>query len=529
MVTEITTDENLILNKIQNVNEKNTINGNRRTHIKNTFSVCPECLRIVDAEVFAEAKKVFIEKSCPEHGYFRDVYWGDAGLYEKFDKWHVSGEGVSNPMVTGVSHPLECGLCGKHKTGTILANIDVTNRCNMNCSVCFANAKKSGFIYEPDTEQIKDMLLMLRNEKPVPCYAVQFSGGEPTVRDDLPELIAMAKELDFLHIQIATNGVRIAKDPEFAGKLREAGLHTVYLSFDGVGEEPYRKMRGFNAFPVKNAAINNCREAGLTSVTLVPTLEKGVSDHQLGDIINFASERLDVVKGVNFQPVSFTGRIDQTEREEKRITIPDFIALVEEQTDGAICRDDWYPIPSVVSVSKFVEAMFNKPVFEFTMHPHCGAATYVFKEGNRMIPITRFVDVDGLLEYLDEVTLQMNNSTSGLKKAALTSVALHEISGFIDKDLAPDSIDVTKLLMDFFKKGTAEALRPFHRNSLFLGAMHFQDPYNLDLERVQRGGIHYATPDGRVIPFCAYNTLHRQKVESKFSKPYNPQEIEFRY
>ncbi|MDN5309263.1 MAG: 7,8-dihydro-6-hydroxymethylpterin dimethyltransferase [Methanolobus sp.] len=521
MVYGMEINDGLKSSELRSITEGNGVKKEYMRLIKCTLSICPECLTKIEARVFTEDGKVFIEKKCPSHGIFKDMYWSDAELYEKFEAYHVLGKGVSNPLVMGTDHFLDCGLCHNHETSTILANIDVTNRCNLNCPVCFANARKSGLIYEPDIEQIKKMLIMLKNEKPVPCYAVQFSGGEPTVRDDLPEIIGMAKDLDFQHLQIATNGVRLAQDVDFARTLRESGLHTVYLSFDGIGEEPYRKMRGFNAFPMKNTAIRNCREAGLTSVVLVPTLEKGVNDHQIGDILNFASERLDVVKGVNFQPVAFTGRIDQSERESKRLTIPDFLMLVEEQTGGNICRDDWYPIPVAVSVSRFMEAVFNRSMPEFSIHPHCGAATYVFKKGNELIPITRFVDVDGLLGHLDDMTAQINDARSQIKKAVLIRKALHEIPNFIDQKAAPLSIDVTKLIMEFFNKGTSEALRPFHRNSLFLGAMHFQDYYNFDYERVQRCGIHYATPDGRVIPFCAYNTIHRQKVEAKFSKPYN--------
>ncbi|MDK2826723.1 tetraether lipid synthase Tes [Methanomethylovorans sp.] len=520
MTSKCTTDCNLSINVVSKNSETDELNKKQRLHIKNTISLCPECLDKIPAEIFTEDGSVYLSKYCSNHGTFQDIYWSDFELYNKFCQSHVVGTGVLNPAIKSENHLLDCGLCEKHTTSTILANIDVTNRCNLNCPVCFANAKRSGFIYEPNEEQIQNMLLMLRNQKPVPCCAVQFSGGEPTVRDDLPELISMAKDLDFLHIQIATNGVRIAKDVEFAHKLRTAGLQTVYLSFDGIGEEPYHITRGFNAFPLKNAAINNCRTAGIASIVLVPTLIKEVNDHQVGNIINFASERLDVIKGVNFQPVAFTGRIDQTEREKKRITIPDFLLMTEEQTNGTICRDDWFSVPQSTSISRFIAAMLNKQVLQFTIHPHCGTVTYIFKDGDKLIPITRFVDVDGLFEYLDEISPQISNTNFQIKKAGLTSKALHKISSFIDQKTAPQSINVTKMIMDFFNKGTGEALKPFHRNSLFLGSMHFQDPYNFDIERVQRCGIHYATPDGRVIPFCAYNTIHRQEVEAKFSKPF---------
>ena len=508
--------------------EKPVINEQKqKVFIKHTYSICPECLKKIDAEVFTEAGKVLIEKSCPEHGTFRDIYWADLELYERFNQYHELGKGITNPTLQpctteqNLNSVFRCGLCSNHKTSTILANIDITNRCNLHCPVCFANAKASGYVYEPSMEQIRNMMLLLRNEKPVPCYAVQFSGGEPTVRKDLPEIISMAYELGFAHIQLATNGVKLAESVEYAKKLRDSGLNTVYLSFDGIGEAPYKKLRGFNAFPIKQNAIRNCRKAGLTSLTLVPTLEKGINDHQVGDIIRFASKELDIIKGINFQPVAFTGRINQAEREKRRITIPDLMKLVEEQTDGQICKEDWYPVPSVAPISRFITAMRNKEVPVFTIHPHCGAATYVYNDRGRLVPITNFVDIDGLLEFLDEVTPEIINTKSSIQKSLLVSKVLNKIPSFVAKDKGPKTLDILRLMINFFMKGTSESAKPFHRNSLFLGAMHFQDPYNLDLERVQRCGIHYATPDGRIIPFCSYNIAYRQEVESKFSKPYN--------
>ncbi|MBC7086289.1 MAG: radical SAM protein [Methanomethylovorans sp.] len=486
-----------------------------------TMSMCPECAKVLNAECIEQNGKIIIQKHCSEHGDFKDVYWSDANLYRKFERLAQSLSGISNFTASeNPNCPSDCGMCQFHKTSTLLGNIDVTNRCNMSCPVCFANAQKSGMLYEPDMDQILSMLSMLRNQQPVPCYAVQFSGGEPTVRSDLPKIISMAKDLGFVHIQIATNGVKIAKSIEYAKELKDAGLSTVYLSFDGIKEETYRIMRGFNALPMKQKAIKNCRQAGLTSITLVPTLKKGINDDQIGDIINLASQNMDVIKGINFQPVAFTGRIDNKDREKTRITISDLMLLVEEQTNGQICRDDWYPVSTVVPISRFVSAVHGRLVPEFTIHPHCGAATYIYKDGDRLIPITHFVDVEGLLELLNEVTEEIENTKYSTKKAILVSKTITKISSFIDKEKIPVSIDVTKLMLDFFKIGSAESAKPFHRNSLFLGAMHFQDLYNLDLKRVERCGIHYATPDGRVIPFCSYNILHRQDVESRFSKPY---------
>ena len=149
------------------------------------------------------------------------------------------GAGVSNPqnIAPPENCPSSCGLCNNHHSQTLLANIDLTNRCNLDCEFCFANARACGFVYEPDFDEIVKMLTLLRDQKPVPAPAVQFSGGEPTMRDDLAKIIRKAKEIGFPQVQIASNGVRLAKEPEYAQELKDAGLNTVYLHFDGVTPE----------------------------------------------------------------------------------------------------------------------------------------------------------------------------------------------------------------------------------------------------------------------------------------------------
>ena len=488
--------------------------------MRSTKSVCPECLAVIDASIVEENGKMILEKTCTKHGHFKDIYWSDPKQFRRFERYWHDGSGVMNPSGPDGNCPQSCGICTSHKTTTILANIDVTNRCNQACPVCFANASASGYLYEPTLSQIRAMMQMLRNEKPVPCPAVQFAGGEPTMREDIVEIVKMAREFNFTQVQMATNGIKLSRSVELCRQLNDAGLHTVYLQFDGVTEEPYIKNRGFNALPIKLKAIDNCRIGGLTSVSLVPTLAKGVNDMQVGDIIRFAVKNMDTVKGINFQPISFAGRINKEERMEKRITISDLFRLIDEQTEGAITADDFYPVPFVVPISHFVSAEEGIPNIEFTVHPHCGTGTYLYIENGKIIPITRFIDVEGLLEYIDELALNgdkwIGKSLGKIKRIGSLISALPR---YIDTSKAPKSIDVKKLFIDVLKEGTGEATKEFHRHTLFIGSMHFMDLYNMDLERIKRCGVHYATPDGRIIPFCTYNTIHRAQVEKKFSTP----------
>ncbi len=478
-------------------------------HIKNTKSICPECLKALEAEIYEEEGKVFIKKECPEHGSFQELYWSDYDQYQRAEEFRYEGEGIENPRTAKVKGcPLDCGICPEHKSHTALAIIDVTNRCNLKCPICFANAAAAGYVYEPTQEQVVGMLENLRATKPVPATALQFSGGEPTIRNDLFDLIRKAKEVGFRHVEVNTNGVRIAQDPEYPKQLKAAGVSTIYLQFDGLTPDVYKFIRGLDLLETKMKAIENLRAAGYDSLVLVVTLVKGVNDSQLGEIIRFAAKNFDVIRCINVQPVSLCGRLPQQDREKMRITIPDFMRLVEEQTGGDIKASDFYPVPVVVPVSKAVGALKDKRYVEFTAHPHCGMATFAMVEDGKLTPVTRYGNIEKFRNSLLKVLTDAQKGSKGKAKLRLIGSARHMKFSFLRKY-------VLRVLME----GDYKSLGDFARNMLMVSSMHFMDPYNFDLERVQRCVIHYAVPDGRIIPFCTMNSIHRPEVEKKLGVP----------
>jgi len=476
-------------------------------------SLCPVCLKAVDARIFQEGESVMIEKHCSEHGDFKDIYWSDASLYRRFmrfklESMNLDSSSGSSPD-TRPACPADCGLCENHRAHTLLGNIDVTNRCNLSCPICFADAGASS--PEPSLDDIRAMMKLLADEKPSPCYAVQFSGGEPTLRDDLPEMVSMARDMGFTQIQVASNGLILSKDAELCRRLVNAGLCTVYLQFDGVTEEPYAINRGRgDLLSVKLKAIENLRAAGLNSVVLVPTVVKGVNDGQLGDIVKFASEKVGIINGIVYQPVSFAGRIDAAERLAKRITIPDVLARLEEQTDGEITKKDFYPVSFVDPIARLIEKERGLAMPVFSAHPCCGAGTYVYSDGGRLIPITRFLDVEGLLEWIRLELADYDESTLGRLKRK--GMILRVLPKFIDNANAPADLNFKDMILAIFRSGTTDSLASFAKKSLFVGIMHFQDLYNLNLEKLPWCAIHYALPDGRLVPFCSYNTVHRSNA-----------------
>ncbi|MCL2134966.1 MAG: radical SAM protein [Candidatus Bathyarchaeota archaeon] len=478
-------------------------------NIKNTRSICPECLKVLDATIYEEDGKVFIKKTCPEHGLFNELYWSDYEHYVRAEKLRFDGEGLSNPQTEKKNEcPLDCGICPQHKSHTALAIIDVTNRCNLTCPVCFANATAAGYVYEPTKEQVYGMLENLRANKPVPATALQFSGGEPTIRKELPEFIRKAKELGFSHVEVNTNGLRISQSVEYAKELKDAGASTIYLQFDGLTSDVYKFIRGVDLLDIKMKAVENLRKAGLTSVVLVVTLVKGVNDHQLGDIINFAVKNFDVIRCINVQPVSLCGRLPQQDRENMRVTITDFMKNVEKQTNGVIKASDFYPVPTVAPIAKAIGALKDHRYIEFTAHPHCGMATYLLIEEGKIIPITQLANVDKFVATMSKVYELASKGNKTEAKLRLAGAMRHVKFGFL-----------RKYVLGVITKGDYQSLGDLQRKSILLASMHFMDPYNFDLERVEQCLIHYAVPDGRIIPFCTMNSIHRQEIEKKLGVP----------
>jgi len=475
-------------------------------------SICPVCLRRIPMRIYEEDGVIYLEKNCPEHGKFEDVYWGDAELYKWFYKnWYSAryvGSGVEEPL-TKIEKgcPYDCGLCPQHKTHTILGIIDVTNRCNMACPICFAYAGAANYVYEPTYEQIVEMIKLLRSNGPWACNSLQFSGGEPTLRDDLPDLIREARKAGMSHIEVNTNGLRLAEDIDYFRSLYEAGMNTLYLQFDGLREEIYKKLRGRgDLVPIKEKVLENARKIGLRSIVLVVTLAKDVNDRDLGDIIEYAVKNSDVVRCVNIQPISMAGRARKEEMRKLRITIPDAIRLIEEQTGRKILAEDWRPVNWPVPVAKGMEILKSRAYPEFTMHPMCGASTFIVVENGSYTPITRYVDVDKFADVF------WNIYYLGVKgRRTRAKAEILKLLPMIKSDL------VRGLIKDIVTKGSMEALAALMHRVVMIGIMHFQDVWNIDLDRVQRCAIHYATPDGKVRSFCTYNNLYRSEVEKRFS------------
>jgi hypothetical protein len=328
-------------------------------------------------------------------------------------------------------------------------------------------------------------------------------------------------------------------------------MDAVYLQFDATDDpEVWKKVRGVNLWPLKKKVIENCRKAGFYGVMLVPTVAKGVNDHQIGNILDFAKENSDVVSGVVFQPVSLCGRISFEELMDLRYTTSDLKIAINNHTNGAVKR--FYPIATTAKLTKLLAWFDDMPEFGMTSHQDCGFATIcIVNDNGEWEPIENFFDAEGLITWANKVYDQVHDRKVPKPTSLLGNVNLEDYGGlastigqFVD-DLTnlgykqmmkayffagilryvknPSKILKSKTYQSFaklvFAPNLASAANFLHTRNLMISAMHFQDAYNFDLNRVKRCLVHYGVidPDDptkvREVPFCAMNTVHRENIE----------------
>ncbi len=420
-------------------------------HLGVTRSVCPVCLKVLQAEKAADDTGIYLKKTCPEHGDFQTMIWeGNTLSYAAWGKENLSAEKPVHPENKGGDCPHQCGLCEEHERKGCCMLLEVTNRCNLRCPVCFASAGSKPQ-KEPTLDELDQQFdFLMQHGGP---FNIQLSGGEPTMRDDLPEIIRRGRAKGFTFFQLNTNGLRLAGETGYAQTLKAAGLNTVFLQFDGVTDDVYRSLRGRELMEIKEKAIENCSHAEL-GITLVPVIAPGVNNHQVGEILRFGLSHIPYVRGVHIQPISYFGRCDQ-KRPGVPITIPRILRLIEEQTGGDMQAAD-----------------FSGGGAE---NPYCS-----FHASYRVM--------DGKLKAMKKRSAGSCCHTSS-----------DDSRTFVERQwsFSAKTGEQTDAFDDF--------LIALHRETFAVSGMFFQDAWNMDLDRLKRCHICEIDPAYGMVPFCAYN------------------------
>jgi uncharacterized radical SAM superfamily Fe-S cluster-containing enzyme len=472
-----------------------------------TRSICPECKRVIDAQILLRDDRVIMRKRCPEHGWFEALVFGDAELYTWIQRFNKPGT-LPLRFATEVRDgcPLDCGLCPEHQQHTCLALIEVNSGCNLDCPLCFANSgthlAKTGF--ELTYEQVEFMLDRFVEAEGDP-EVVQFSGGEPTLHPRLLDFVELAQRKGISYVMINTNGIRIARDDRLLEGLARLRPH-VYLQFDGFDARTNTVLRGrAEVIEEKLRALDRLAAADVR-VVLVAAIERGVNEHEVGRIVEFGL-RHPAVFGVNFQP-AFRAQRHPDADPLSRITIPDVLRALQSQTAGLFRLDDFVPVPCCM--------------------PTCNFVTYAFVDADRVTPITRLVDVEAHLDYLknrtlpglsDELLRILERLWSSSAKVGADSAAedvRRAASAALPPTRAVERCDACRASLPL----AAHVPRDLARHVFMVNTRDFMDPWTFNVKNVMKCCVEFIVPDGRMIPFCAYNSVgYREQVTATLTRP----------
>jgi uncharacterized radical SAM superfamily Fe-S cluster-containing enzyme len=301
---------------------------------------------------------------------------------------------------------------------------------------------------------------------------VQLTGGEPTMRADLAQIIYFARARGFWGVEVNTNGLVISKDREYLQDLVAHGLTGIYLQFDGVTPDVYQKIRGVDLLDVKLKAVENCRAEGV-QVVLAMTIVSGINDHQIGEVLDYALANSDVIAGVALQPAFTSGRFDAKRVEP--LSMGDVIFMLESQTDGLIKAADIWPLGC--------------------SHPLCDTGTFL-------------VETTPLSSPRSGVAAgERSERNAGDPSSPNNHTALHAKYTPVTRDLTaeqylalynPNSPQGSVFLDILAKQGRPTA------NGLSVIIMNYMDAYTADLERMEECSMFVTMPNGALIPFCSY-------------------------
>lgn len=448
------------------------------TYYDFTISLCPTCLRRVDAKIVFEDDNVYMFKNCPEHGFSKVLIATDVEYYKNIRNYNKPSE---TPLrfntKTHYGCPYDCGLCVDHEQHSCLTVLEITDRCNLTCPTCYAMSSPHYGRHRTveEVERMLDIIVANEGEPDV----VQISGGEPTIHPDFFEILDIAKRKPIRHLMVNTNGIRIAKDPEFAARLATyMPDFEIYLQFDSFKASALEQLRGKDLRDVRIKAIETLNALNL-STTLVVTLQKGVNDDEIGKVIEFALQQR-CVRGVTFQPTQIAGRVENFDPATDRITMTDVRRGILEQTN-VFQPNDLIPVPC---------------------NPDALVMGYALKLAGQVFPMTRYVDPAHLL----------NNSRNTIvyeQDSALHQQLLTIFSTGISVDRVEDNF---KQLLCCLPQIHAPGLS--YDNLFRIIIMRFIDAYDFDVRAIKKSCVHIVHKDGRIIPFETMNMFYRDEKES---------------
>ena len=449
------------------------------TYYDFTVSLCPDCLRRIDAKIVFEQDNVYMLKNCPEHGFSKVLIATDVEYYKNIRNYNKPSEmPLQFNTDTHYGCPYDCGLCQDHEQHGCLTVVEITDRCNLTCPTCYAMSSPH-YGRHRTLEEVERMLDIIVANEGQPDV-VQISGGEPTIHPQFFEILDIAKTKPIKHLMVNTNGIRIAKDKAFVERL--AGYmpdFEIYLQFDSFKPEALQQLRGADLSEIRMKALQHLNEYNV-STTLVVTVQKGLNDDETGKIIDFAVQQR-CVRGVTFQPVQIAGRTEGFDPATDRTTMTEVRQQILDQTT-IFQPNDLIPVPC---------------------NPDALVMGYALKLGGQVFPMTRYIDPAHLL----------NNSRNTIVYEQDETLHRHMLSIF-STGISVDKVQENfKELMCCLPQVHAPGLG--YDNLFRIIIMRFIDAYDFDVRAIKKSCVHIVHKDGRLIPFETMNLLYRDDKEER--------------
>jgi 7,8-dihydro-6-hydroxymethylpterin dimethyltransferase len=501
---------------------------------RRTLSLCPECNReaveavvrgessladfrdrpgMIEAEILEEAGRILMRKACEKHGPFEDVLSNHPAFFRRMESLGFGQDFTCAGDEAVHNHGANSIKTGR---GTYLI-VDLTNRCNMFCSPCYMDANAASYVHELDMSDVTALFDRARSFKPQREINVLFSGGEATLSPIFLDAVRHARSVGFHRLHVATNGIRFAQERDFAGRARAAGLHGVYLQFDGVSDEKNSHRGIGNYMELKRRALDHIATSGMKT-TLQVTVVNKLNNDGLGDIIRFVADHIDKIHGVIFQPVMFCGRdeeISADERYAKRYPVSQVAYDLQVQTSfGWEPMRDWFPVSAYGAFAHLCDILHPKAELGSLfndIHPNHGMFSPILVNARtkEIVPVAKFFQV----EQFDRDIIEI--ADSGRCPAIIKSMVLLSLVRNFDSDNAPQNLGIgqlRELLTDCVYRVALSGPDWSERAYAYTGVwklvmvspMTFQDAYNYDLALISNSSTPIATQEGE-INFCAYN------------------------
>jgi len=440
-----------------------------------TSALCSTCLRVVEAKIVFKERNVFMDKWCPAHGTERVLVSDDVDYYRACRETWIKPPEMPERFNTAMTYgcPYDCGLCPDHMQHSCLTLVEITDHCNLRCPVCFAGSGPEHAVHKPLAQVLAMLDAVVANEGAPDV--VQISGGEPTTHPDFFAILDAARARPIRHLMVNTNGIRIARDPQFAARLAEYRMaFEIYLQFDSFEPDVLKELRGADLSRIHRDALDVLNGLDI-STTLVMTLKKGLNDREIGRVLDFALEQ-PCVRGVTLQPIQDAGRVEEYDSKRHRLTVSEIRRQITEQS-GTFTPGDIIPVPC---------------------NPDTLAMGYALKVGGTVLPLTRFIGPDTLVEGQGN-TITFEHDPELKRRVFELFATNHAAEGQASR--------LSELLCCLPQVRTPPGVT--YRNVFRVLIVQFMDAVSMDIRALKKSCIHIAQPDGRLIPFESFNLFYR--------------------